>query len=162
MDRAFYVYLAEYRGDDRPLECLARASVAIFPNRAWTPSANLHAGILGNTQVVLAGPAPIALLVSVPLAYATARVPFPRFFPVQAQLDLTLSFTGGVALDDFGVNRFGPTLTIAAVAGITAAPRPFVLGAGLNLFVFSSYVHLPVYAFAGVDLVSLYDLVGGR
>lgn len=162
MDRGFYLYLVEYRGEDEPLACLARASIAIFPNRAWAARTNVHVGILGNTQLVLAGPAPLALLVSVPLGYASARVPFPRFFPLQAQLDLAVSFTGGVALDDFGVNRFGPALTLAAVAGITAAPRLFVLGVGLNVFVFSSYVHLPVYAFAGIDLVSFYDLVGGR
>lgn len=157
VDEDFYVQLAVYEGEQLPYRCLARAHLRVAEHLSLRATSNLRAGLLGDTQALMFITNPPALGLAVPLVYARYRL------VSGLGLDASGSLTVATALDHGALSRAGVGLSLAAYFGPERyAPRLLSLGVMLHA-AGGSHPDKPLASvFLGLDVATLYDLVGGR
>ncbi len=158
-DQEFTVFLARYRDDETPFECLAAARFRVRARRTrqvLRAAPWLHLGLLGDVQWAFFLRTPFATGPMIPVGYAAARLPFG--FRAEAAVNLT----AGVTFDDAALTRAGVGVSLSVGWGPRALPRIVSVGAMLHLADGTRDDEPLVSPYAALNLGALVDLVGGR
>jgi hypothetical protein len=157
VDQTFHAFLALYRDDAQPYECLARASFRVRESRALAPARWLHVGLLGDVQLAAFFTAPASLGALLPVGYAHARLPWGF------GLDATVSLASAVSFEHAQVTRAGVGFTLGAGWGpLSVAPRLLSVGLMVHATAGTADDEPWFSPYLALDLSTLVDLAGGR
>jgi len=167
-DATFNVLLLGVTGGDQPPTCLARARFRSRPSRAIVAATvenflGLEVGLLGDTQAVFFANDPIAMGVSLPLAWFR-MTPGIRFISLEITASLVMALAFPQQMIDAEPSRVGAALTWALSFGIPDyLPRILSVGGMLHGAAETSTIDDPIVSFfVGLNLATLVDLAGGR
>jgi hypothetical protein len=150
----FHVLLAQDRGPERPLACLATARLRVRPRRALAAAGPVVLGVLGDPRLAWLSPWDHggALAVMVPAVYLRATAG-----PWLAT-ELSLVGSMGFAPVRVAIDALGPAAVLDARAGVVTA--------GVAMFAprWSSdrAPQFNISPFVSLDVGALYELAGGR
>lgn len=165
IDGTFYVFLAAYEGEAKPLRCLARSRYRVHSSRSVFGTAagrvmQMEVGLLGDVRGLLFFTEPFAAGLS--LSLVNLRITLVSFL----SFDIAASFVGAGAFNTGEFSRLGLGFSAALELGVPEIlPRIISVGAMAHLAAQTASnpmdnVYLSGYA--ALNLSTLIDLLGGR
>jgi len=155
-DQEFTVFLARYRDDATPYECLAAARFRVRARRVLTAAPWLQMGLLGDVQWAFFLRRPFGTGAMLPVGYMAARIPYG--FRAEA----AISLTAGATFDDAALTRAGVGASLSMAWGPTVLPRLLSVGVMLHLADGTRDDEPWVSPYAALNLNALVDRLGGR
>jgi hypothetical protein len=157
VDQLFYVHLAQYQGEDKPFQCVARAGFRVAERRSIPVVPRIRAGLLGDTQLMLFITSKPALGVALPLGYAYLRLVYGL------GVDASVSLTAAGTFKKTELSRTGLGLSASAVWGPEYdLPRLISVGGMLHLATGTAHKQPIGSIFIACNLATLFDVAGGR
>jgi hypothetical protein len=180
VDATFHALLLAVESDDRPVQCLARASFRMRPSRAIAALTvedflGLELGLLGDTQLVFFANEPYALGFMLPLVWFRLT-PGQRWVALEVSGNLVLGAglasdpDPGAGISHPALSRVGVSLSWALSLGVPDyVPRLLQIGGMLHGAAetypddaMGNSQNPIVSFFVSLNLATLIDLAGGR
>jgi hypothetical protein len=157
VDQRFYVHLAQYQGEDKSFQCVARAGFRVAHRHSLALVPQIRAGLFGDTQLVVFITNKAAMGVTLPLAYAYWRLVYG------IGVDASVSLTTAGTFNKRELSRTGLGISAAAVWGPEQdLPRLVSVGGMLHLATGTADKQPLGSIFIACNLSTLWDAAGGR
>jgi hypothetical protein len=164
VDERFELYLAQYRADDQPYQCLARASFRVRPSLALVPAHDLpwfQVGLLGAPRLVAYFTQPSAIGLALPAGYAHARLPSPTDW-FHWDVELSVMLTASLTFEEGVLTRTGVATAAALEFGFWRLSRLLSIGVMVHEASITWAYHDPVSGYVALNLGALFDLAEAR